>query len=268
MVHPCTLTYIGTATVLIEIGGLKILTDPVFDDPGSEYKIGKSGLVTYGSQTAPALTPEEIGSINAVLLSHDQHYDNLDRRGYKLLRQVPHTLTTAAGGARLGRKVGDKAVGLNSWDTFILPTPAGFDITVTATPARHGPIFSEWFAGPVTGFILEWPGQTHGALYITGDTRLFKGIKDIADRFTISVCLLHVGSARFWATGPIRYSMNGREAARAISLLKPRCTIPIHYDGWTHFQEEKADVEQAFQRRNLNTELLWLKRGQKTAVEI
>ncbi len=268
MSNACTLTYIGTATVLIEIGGLKIVTDPVFDDPGGQYKIGKSGLVTYGSKTAPALTPEEIGRIDAVLLSHDQHHDNLDRRGYQLLRQAPHTLTTAAGGARLGRKLGNRAVGLDPWDTFRLPTPAGFDIIVTAVPARHGPIFSEWLAGPVTGFVLEWPGQTHGALYITGDTRLFKGIKQIAGRFPISVCLLHLGSARFWATGPIRYSMTGREAARAINLLKPRCTIPIHYDGWTHFREEKEDVEHAFRHRNLNTELLWLKRGQKTAVEI
>src|SRR5437868_4115072 len=93
-----TLTLIGGPTVLIEIGGLRLLTDPTFDAPG-DYP---SGSVTLRKLTGPALHPGDIGPIDAVLLSHDQHFDNLDHAGRAFLPQAKKTLTTPAGAQRLG----------------------------------------------------------------------------------------------------------------------------------------------------------------------
>jgi L-ascorbate metabolism protein UlaG (beta-lactamase superfamily) len=71
-----TLTLIGGPTVLIELDGLRLLTDPTFDPPG-DYQ----GGVLLKKTAGPALSAEQVGSVDAVLLSHDQHFDNLDHGG-------------------------------------------------------------------------------------------------------------------------------------------------------------------------------------------
>ena len=105
----CRMTHIGTATLLLEIGSIRLLTDPVFDPPGGSYSFG------YGTGskklTAPAIGPEEIGKVDAVLLSHDHHEDNLDRAGRAFLSNARQVLTTVAGAKRLG----GGSIGLRSW---------------------------------------------------------------------------------------------------------------------------------------------------------
>ena len=83
------------------IGGLRLLTDPAFDAPGPV----PGGDRTLTKTTGPAAAAEEIGPINAVLLSHDQHGDNLDRSGRALLAHAGVVLTTPEGADQLGRVV-------------------------------------------------------------------------------------------------------------------------------------------------------------------
>ena len=94
------LTLIGGPTILIETGGLRLLTDPTFDPPGSY----QSGSITLQKTIGPALSVAELGRIDAVLLSHDQHADNLDTAGRALLTDIPTVLTTRIGAQRLGGK--------------------------------------------------------------------------------------------------------------------------------------------------------------------
>jgi Beta-lactamase superfamily domain len=79
------ITYIGGPTALLEVGGLRLLTDPTFDPAGSEY--GTAAYVLRKSQ-GPALGPESLGGVDAVLLSHDHHFDNLDTTGRGLLSRT------------------------------------------------------------------------------------------------------------------------------------------------------------------------------------
>src|SRR5262249_13307136 len=72
-----TLTLVGAPTALIEIGSLRLLTDPTFDPP----RFYQKGPVRYQKISGPALSMEEIGVVDAVLLSHDQPFDNLDDAG-------------------------------------------------------------------------------------------------------------------------------------------------------------------------------------------
>src|SRR5215510_2708201 len=94
------LTHISTATLLLEIGSLRLLTDPVFDPAGGHYFFG------YGTNsvklTEPAIRVEDLGKIDAVLLSHDHHEDNLDRAGRAMLPLAKNVITTSAGAKRLG----------------------------------------------------------------------------------------------------------------------------------------------------------------------
>ena len=98
--------------------GWRILTDPTFDPPGRTYKFGWGSKSTKLS--GPALEPDEVGPIDAVLVSHDHHGDNLDDSGRALLAAAPMVITTKAGARRLGSGVR----GLDPWDVTRLEATA------------------------------------------------------------------------------------------------------------------------------------------------
>ena len=257
----CRIAHIGTATLLLEIGSIRLLTDPAFDPPGGSYNFG------YGTSstklTAPAIKPEDIGKIDAILLSHDHHEDNLDRAGRALLPLAGKVITTSAGAKRLG----NNAIGLKPWQSRTVQS-GGAEIKVTAVPAHHGSLGSHIIVGETTGFVLEWTGQQHGALYISGDTVWFDGINEIAQRFKIGTAILHIGMASFPITGPIRFTFNAREAVRAVKALKPRMVIPVHYEGWKHFLEPKAEAEKHFSAAGIEEQVKWLELGKAVDIDI
>jgi L-ascorbate metabolism protein UlaG (beta-lactamase superfamily) len=255
------LTHIGTATLLMEIGPIRLLTDPVFDPPGGNYHFG------YGTSskklTPPAIGPAEIGSVDAVLLSHDQHEDNLDRSGRAFLSNARQVLTTMAGAKRLGQQ----AVGLKPWQSTTVKSHE-LEIKVTAVPARHGSLGSHLIVGETTGFVLEWPGQEKGALYISGDSVWFNGIREIAKRFRIGAAILHIGKAGFLSTGPIWFTFSAKEAIQVAKALNPQTIIPIHYEGWKHFREPRAQAEKEFLAAGIQDKVHWLPLGKPMDMEI
>jgi L-ascorbate metabolism protein UlaG (beta-lactamase superfamily) len=255
------ITHISTATILLEIGSLRILTDPVFDPAGGRYYFGWGTGST--KLTSPLISPDSLGQIDAVLLSHDHHEDNLDKTGRAFLPKVKRVLTTTSGEKRLR----GNAEGMKDWQSTVLES-GDTKIKVTATPAQHGPLFIRPFAGQTLGFILEWDGQQNGALYITGDTIFYHGIEEIAERFTVSVGIFHLGRAGFPVTGPIRFTMDAKDGVKAAKVLNPRTVIPIHYEGWKHFREGRTVIEKEFTTAGLNKLLHWLKLGEATEVEI
>ncbi|MFL5872635.1 MAG: MBL fold metallo-hydrolase [Solirubrobacterales bacterium] len=231
------LTHVGGPTVLIEFGGWRLLTDPTFDPAGGKYRFGWG----TGSEklTAPSISPEELGEIDAVLLSHDHHDDNLDRAGRALLPRAGTVITTEAGAKRLG----GNAQGLAPWGETELRAEGKPPIEVTATPCRHGPPLSKPLVGEVTGFALRWEGQEHGALWISGDTVLYDGVREVADRLEVGTALLHLGGVRFPVTGPLRYTLSAGEAVELLEALRPQTTVPIHYEGWKHFRQGRDELE-------------------------
>lgn len=81
-------------TTVIDLGGLRIVSDPTFDDAGP------SGYLTKLSDAK--VTAADLGAVDVVLVSHDQHPDNLDVRGRAFALAAPLVLTTAASAPRLG----------------------------------------------------------------------------------------------------------------------------------------------------------------------
>lgn len=241
-------THIGGPTTLLELGGVRLLVDPTFDAPGRRYPFGWG---TSSRKTAgPAVAATALGPLDGVLLTHDQHADNLDDAGRALLPSVPVVLTTPAGARRLG----GNAVGLGPFETAKVG-----DVEVTATPSRHGPAWAVPLVGPTTGFALRPPGATE-VVWVSGDTVLYPGVLEVADRCTVDTAILHLGRVQFGLTGPARFTMAGRDAWRLCRRIAPRRIIPVHYEGWSHFHEGRAEITAAFPPGRLT----WLTPGIRT----
>jgi L-ascorbate metabolism protein UlaG (beta-lactamase superfamily) len=245
-----TITHIGGPTTLIELGGVRLLVDPTFDAPGRRYPFGWG--TSSRKMTGPAVPPARLGRLDGVLLTHDQHADNLDDAGRALLPSVPVVVTTMAGARRLG----GNAVGL---PPYASSTIGGLE--VTATPSRHGPPLSRAIVGETTGFAVRPPGSA-SVLWISGDTVLYDGVLSVADRFTVDTAILHLGKVQFGLTGPVRYTMTGQDAVALCARIKPRRVVPVHYEGWSHFREGRAAISAAFAPEALT----WLTPGIPTAV--
>jgi L-ascorbate metabolism protein UlaG (beta-lactamase superfamily) len=266
MMNPTSLdhvriTHIGGPTALIEIGQLRLLTDPAFEPAGYQYMAGPQLVI---KTTSPALAVPTLEPIDAVLLSHDQHNDNLDPAGRAYLSQAKQVLTTPAGAQRLA----GTTRGIPDWETINLTGKDGLDVRVTATPARHGPAEVQQATGPVNGWILEWEGQQHGTLYVSGDTVLFEGLEEIARRYHIGIALLHLGAAHAERFGPDPLTLTAEEGARFAKMLGEAIIIPIHYEGWTHLTEGHDEIQQAFAEAGLEKQLRFLPLGQPVSFEI
>lgn len=244
------LTLIGGPTVLIEIAGVRLLTDPTFDGPG-RYELPH---VTLEKLSPPALSADQIGRVDAVLLSHDQHADNLDHAGRALLGRVPLVLTTKAGAARL---VG-AAHGLAPWETTSIAGPDGARLHVTATPARHGPAGIEPLSGPVIGFLIgvREPGD---AIYVTGDTVWFDGVAEVARRYQPRVVILFAGAAK--TRGAMYLTMTVNDAIETAHAFPEARIVAVHNDGWGHFSETREDLERGFATLGIADRLLRLTPG-------
>src|SRR5689334_13297433 len=128
-----TLRLVGGPTALITYGGLRLLTDPTFDPPGDYPRPGTN--IVLRKLAGPAVGLEDVLPVDAVLVSHDHHSDNLDRSGKEMLSRAAAVLTTGAGAERLG----GNAVGMEPGDAVTLDRPDGGSVKVVAVPAEHGP---------------------------------------------------------------------------------------------------------------------------------
>ena len=249
------ITLIGGPTALIEIDGFRLLTDPTFDQPGS-YQLPH---VTLEKLVGPALGADMIGEVDAVLLSHDQHSDNLDHGGRDFLKRAPRVLTTEAGAKRLGAH----AESLMPWATTQL-TKAGQTLTITATPARHGPAGIEPMSGDVIGFVLQ--RGDHAAIYVSGDTVFYDGVAEVARRFRASVVLPFAGAAQ--TRGPFHLTMDTNDTVETARVFREALIVPVHTDGWAHFRQSAQDLRKTFDALGLSARLKLLEPGIRTVIDV
>jgi L-ascorbate metabolism protein UlaG (beta-lactamase superfamily) len=243
------LTYIGGPTVVLEIAGYRIITDPTFDPAGTEYA---TPIYTLHKTQDPAWTIAQIGALDVALVSHDHHFDNLDRAGRRLLEDLPSVVTTRAGAERLGTRT----IGLDAWHTYELPPRNDSALRITATPARHGPAGGD--RGPVVGFVLEAIGGASPVIYLSGDTVLYDGLHEVARRVDPDVAILFMGAARVREVGPAHLTLTAAEGAQlARDVFRKALIVPVHFEGWTHFSESRAEIEAAFSSAGLTDRLRW-----------
>jgi L-ascorbate metabolism protein UlaG (beta-lactamase superfamily) len=239
---------VGGPTVVLDLGGLRVVSDPTFDPPGPHGYLTKT--------VGPAVTRDDLGPVDLVLVSHDNHPDNLDDSGRELALAAPLVLTTGSGAGRLG----PPAVGLAPWTSRTVSRPDGGELTVTAVPAVHGPEDGERDADgfvncEVIGFVLSGPGLP--SVYVSGDNASIRAVTEVARRLPpVDVAVLHAGAAHVPSKFRDRpLSMDSVRAAAAAAILSPAVVIPAHYDGWAHFREGRADLAEAFDAAGLAAEV-------------
>jgi L-ascorbate metabolism protein UlaG (beta-lactamase superfamily) len=256
-VSKLTLTLVGGPTVLIEYGALRILTDPTFDPPG-QYQ-GSQSSVKFLKTTGPALSADEIGRIDAVLLSHDHHFDNLDNAGRALLPNVETTYTTYSGAERLD----GYAIGMSPFETRTFIGQNDERLFVTATPARHGPVGID--VGDVVGFALgtDRPGDL---IYITGDTLWFEGTAEVARRFSPKVVVMFAGAAE--PRGRFHMTMGSEDAIEAAHAFPNSTLLAVHNEGWGHLKETQEQLAAVFAQFNLGNRLVTFEKGTPLQIEL
>ena len=244
------LTLIGGPTALLEYAGTRLLTDPTFSPPGPY----PGGLV---KTTGPAIPADQLDPIDAVLLSHDHHADNLDPAGRDILPKAGTVLTTVVAAERLG----GNAVGLQPWE----PATVG-PVTVTAVPAVHGPPGSEPVTGPVIGFVLEAPN--HPTVYVSGDNASLDVVDQIAKRLSpIPVAVLFAGAVQL----PHRFdgaylTLSADLAAQAATRLGVERVAVIHTDSWAHFSQGTAQTAAAFAGNGIGGRLVPVTAGETVSL--
>jgi len=248
---------VGGPTAILEIGGVRLLTDPTFDPP-REYDLGPGRVLA--KTAASALQPHEVGPVDAVLLSHDQHVDNLDETGRAYLADVPLVLTTDSATARLAGAC--RTVPL--WETVELPRPGGGALRVTRVPALHGPEGSEPIVGEVAGFVLS--GEGVPTVYVSGDNASLDVVRTVAVRFPrVDVAMLFAGAGR---TGLIDgfLTLTSAQTVEAARILNAPHVVPVHFHMWRHFTEGGDELDKAFNDAGLSERLTLLAPGESTQV--
>jgi len=269
-----SITHITTATAILNIDGINFLTDPFFGPiEGNGYDSTpvweKTDLKKYGMDSipppphlinhrGPALQLNELPPIDAVLLSHEDHLDNLDPEGRKLLdgRKV---FTTVEGSSELQPRPG--VVGLRPWET-VTSRIGGKEFRITGTPCKHFPV------GEVTGFVLETDSfGVHAsgkpnAIWFSGDTVYIDELREIGRKWHITAALLNLGNATFeLPTGPIKITMDGKDAVQLTRDIGADVMIPMHFESWKHFKEGREDLAKVFTDENFRDRVCWTTPG-------
>jgi L-ascorbate metabolism protein UlaG (beta-lactamase superfamily) len=254
-------TYVGGPTAILDVAGLRFITDPTFDAAGTSYE---TSLYTLRKGGAPAVSPDSLGDVDTVLLSHDHHFDNLDRTGRAVLSLARRVFVPPAGAERLGAG----ATGLAAWQGVERDAPGGRRVRITATPARHGPPGGD--RGPVIGFLLSDAERSNDprapSIYISGDTVWYEGVEEVARRADVRVAFLFMGAARVREVGPAHLTMTADEGVLAAHAMPDAVIVPLHYEGWAHFSEGRADIFRSFAVAGLADRLCWLEPGYATEI--
>ncbi|WP_420452848.1 MBL fold metallo-hydrolase [Ilumatobacter sp.] len=251
------ITFIGTATVLVEIGPFTFLTDPNFLHAGDHAPLG------YGLRsrrlTSPAVELDQLPELDFVVLSH-HHGDHFDPVVVERLAKSTRIVTEPGSARKLRRQRFEQVIALDTWQAVTFRR-GGTDLRVTAMPGRHAPGPLRWALPGVMGSILDYvvDGRLAHRTYVTGDTLMFEGLVDVVDRYPdVDACLLHLGGTRI---AGVLLTMDAEQGIRFVEMTRPREVLPIHYDDYTVFRSPIADFLERFAEVDATSRLTVMERG-------
>lgn len=253
-------TLVGGPTAVIDYAGLRVVTDPTFDQP-STYGPERHGVegITLVKTAPPALTPEDLGTVDIVLASHE-HWDNLDQAGREFAAGVPKVF----GPDIVATAVPNTEV-LQEWESREVPTPDSRTVTVTAVPAHHGPDGVWEMLGPVLGFVLTCPGER--TVYFSGDNSSLEVVRTIAARFPdIGLAILNAGGPKFELFGSDFIALSEDTTSEVAAVLGAAVIVPIHADSWEHFTQTTRSTKAVADSKGVGDRFFALSPGESISV--
>jgi L-ascorbate metabolism protein UlaG (beta-lactamase superfamily) len=194
--------YVGHATVLVDLDGVRLLTDPLLRN-----------RVAHLRRVAP-LDARSRRGVDAVLISH-AHYDHLDIPSLeKLGKSLPIVVPRGLAGLLRKRRF-ESVVEVEVGETFRIG-----DLEVRAVPAEH-----EGSRGPfgASAKALGYVITGSRSVYFAGDTDLFEGMGELAP---VDIALIPIWG---WGPGLGAGHLDPKRAAAAVALLRPELVVPIHW---------------------------------------
>jgi L-ascorbate metabolism protein UlaG (beta-lactamase superfamily) len=192
--------YVGHGTVLVELDGVRLLTDPLLRNRVAQIR------------RAVPLDEIAVDDLDAVLISHG-HYDHLDKPSLRLLPRSATVVAPRGLGARLQ---GFDAVELEEDDEV-----AFGPVTVRATHAEHEGARPPWTGGTALGYAILGSKR----IFFAGDTDLFDGMSGLVDALDLALIPI-------WGWGATLgrgKHLDPERAAEAVRRLRPRIAVPIHW---------------------------------------
>ncbi len=254
-----TLTFGGNATTLLRLGQFTLLTDPNFIARGQRVYLGK-GLWTR-RLTDPAILPEDLPDLDAVLLSH-LHGDHWDRIAYATIDRDTTVVTTQAAARALSSRGFRATSDLRPWQVHEIGGD-GETLRITSVPGVHGPGPLARVLPPVMGSVLELlddSGAVSWRGYVTGDTLFRPWLAEVLQRCgPLDVVVPHLGGTK--ALG-ITVTMDGRQGADLVELLQPPVTVPVHFDDYDRFTSPLGDFVREVADRRAPGEVRVVQRGE------
>jgi len=203
-----TLRWLGHATVVLDVGGTRLVTDPLLRP--------HAGLLR---RSAPAPHPEDWAGAGAVLVSH-LHHDHAEIGSLRLLGDVP-VLAARANAHWLDRQ-GLHAVGLGAEEWWTVP---GTAVRVRPVPAEHGHRPMPHRPNATHGFLVVAPGLR---VWFAGDTAPYPQMRRLPDLAggPIDLALVPVGG---WGPRLSGGHMDPHQAAEVCEAVGVRWAVPVHW---------------------------------------
>jgi L-ascorbate metabolism protein UlaG (beta-lactamase superfamily) len=199
------LTYVGHATVLIQLGGWRVLTDPLL-----------GGGILHVRRRVPGPALLDLLPLDAILISH-AHLDHLDRGSLRRLAGLCPIVVPRGCGAIAQRAGALDVIEIDEGDRVVV----GGGIVVEGVHASHdGRRHPFAPASASLGYLLEGPPN----VYFAGDTDLFPEMSALAER--VEVTLVPI-----WGWGPSVPAghLDPVRASEAVARIQPRIAVPIHW---------------------------------------
>ena len=229
-------TWLGHSTVLLEVGGVRLLTDPVWGQRASPSQL--AGPKRF--QPVP-VTLKQLPPVDAVLISHD-HYDHLCYPTIRALRDTAVPFITSLGvGAHLQAWGVDpqRITELDWWETTRIP---GSDVEVTAAPSQHfsGRGLKDRNATLWSSLVVRSPKHR---VFFSGDTGLTAQYQEIRERLgPFDLVLLEVGA---WNAAWGDIHLGPENALKALQHLGGGAFLPVHWGTFSlamHAWDEPAET--------------------------